>query len=63
MAKAFVHEPRFCRAGVPVDVTTWKDDPDARHGDHPIVDRRDSEWWHPSHTFFLATFAPADDPE
>jgi len=42
------------------DVTTSKDDPDARHGDHPIVDRRYSEWWHPSYTFFLATFVPGD---
>jgi hypothetical protein len=40
-----------------------KDDPDFRHDDHPIVDRRQFEWWHPSYTFFLATFAPADDPE
>jgi hypothetical protein len=46
-----------------VDVTTSKDDPDARHDDHPIVDRRYSEWWHPSHTFFLATFVGTDDPE
>jgi hypothetical protein len=35
-----------------------KDDPDFRHDDHPIVDRRENEWRHPSHTFFLATFAP-----
>jgi hypothetical protein len=48
---------------VPVDVTTWKDDPVFRQDDHPIVDRRQIEWRHPSNIFLLATFAPADDPE
>jgi hypothetical protein len=48
---------------VPVDVTTSEDDPEVNHDDHPIVDRRYFEWWHPSDTCFLATFARADDPE
>jgi len=46
-----------------VDVTTSKDDPVLGHDDHPIVDRRDFEWWRPADTFFLATSAGADDPE